>query len=660
MTYSILVNDIETFDELFLNIYYSPEEGRWYKFEVSRWKNELDSMMRFIENHSEYYVVTFNGLSFDSQIIEWIIKNYESWYDLSGLEITAKIAQKARDRIDDANYDIFPEYKEQNLSLKQIDLFTIWHFQNRNRRTSLKALEFFMNMENIEETPVSFTKKDLTLADRVEVIKYCENDIRATYQFYKITIGDTDISIYKGEDKINDRFIMQEEFGIPCLNWDDVKIGAEWNKIDYMNLTKRSEKDLKPPKIHHFYGKRFKQFFPKCISFQTPSLNQFIKKFGDTFILNEKQEFKYKFTDELSANIAKGGIHSCETGRFIKPAENEIYYQCDIGSQYPNGIRKYKVEPPHLPGWNSLIVSKIDRRLNYKHLYQETKDPKYNSMQKMGKLALNGGSYGRLNTKGDWQEYPMGMLYVTIGGQLELLMIVEDLILKGFRIISLNTDGFDCIIDKSRDEEFKSILSHWEQVIGNDVLGNFEYTQFQWIAQTSVNDYLALKIDGNIKVKGDFEIDKECNKNPSARIIPIALKEYFVNNIPIEQTIVSHRNIYDFTIRQKSSKDFHYEGINKQTGEKNIYNKLIRYYVSNTGEKLLKIKNPECTTNAAPVSQIEAGIWLVHVCNKLKASHPLDNINYSYYIEKTQNIIDKIKYKGKIPKKQDINQLTLW
>lgn len=97
------------------------------------------------------------------------------------------------------------------------------------------------------------------------------------------------------------------------------------------------------------------------------------------------------------------------------------------------------MEPTHLPGWNKLIVSKIDRRLNYKKMAKETGNPKYNSMQKMGKLALNGGSYGRLNTKGDWQEYPYGMLQVTIGGQMEILMVVEDLILKGFNVVSLNT-----------------------------------------------------------------------------------------------------------------------------------------------------------------------------------------------------------------------------
>jgi len=49
------------------------------------------------------------------------------------------------------------------------------------------------------------------------------------------------------------------------------------------------------------------------------------------------------------------------------------------------------------------------------------------------------------------------------------------------------------------------------------------------------------------------------------------------------------------------------------------------------------------------------------VCNHLTKDHPLDNVNYAYYIEKCERIIRKIETGGK---KTDIivnpNQLTLW
>ena len=89
---------------------------------------------------------------------------------------------------------------------------------------------------------------------------------------------------------------MKEEFNLPCMNWDDVKIGAEWNKLDYISLTKRNERDLKPKKVKHFYGKKFKQFFPKTVRFQTKELQDFVKNFGEEFVKSEKQEFKFDFS----------------------------------------------------------------------------------------------------------------------------------------------------------------------------------------------------------------------------------------------------------------------------------------------------------------------------------------------------------------------------
>jgi hypothetical protein len=92
-----------------------------------------------------------------------------------------------------------------------------------------------------------------------------------------------------------------------------------------------------------------------------------------------------------------------------------------------------------------------------------------------------------------------------------------------------------------------------------------------------------------------------------------------------------------------------------------MYNKLIRYYISNTGEKLLKVKNNDSDSGAASVSQVEAGEWLATVCNHLKKDHPLDNINYDYYIERAMKIVYKIASEGKKRKVVvNPNQLSLF
>ena len=75
-------------------------------------------------------------------------------------------------------------------------------------------------------------------------------------------------------------------------------------------------------------------------------------------------------------------------------------------------------------------------------------------------------------------------------------------------------------------------------------------------------------------------------------------------------------------------------------------------------------KDPETRysqSGAANVSQVEAGEWLATVCNKLDKNHPLDNINYAYYIERAEKLIRKIETEGKARKVvTNPNQLTLW
>ena len=71
-----------------------------------------------------------------------------------------------------------------------------------------------------------------------------------------------------------------------------------------------------------------------------------------------------------------------------------------------------------------------------------------------------------------------------------------------------------------------------------------------------VNNYIGVYEDStpdneHIKLKGDFEIDKEFHKDPSMRIVPLAVKEYFVYGIPIEKTIKENRDIFNFCMRLK-------------------------------------------------------------------------------------------------------------
>jgi hypothetical protein len=305
----VVIYDIETMKELFLVGVMVPDIAVYFEFEVSKHSNDLDKFARFTEEYKDHYWVGYNNLRFDSQVVEWVLRNYENWHELSAMEITSKIHQKAQDVIHDANFDVFPEYRESDLSLKQIDLFKVHHFDNKNRRVSLKRLEFEMDLENIEEMPIHHDKKDMTFEEVSLTKSYCKNDVHATYEFYKITIGDTDHPLYKGNNQLELRKDIEEEFGIPCLNYSDSKIGDEMIKKFYCQQKGIEYKEL-PKKGFFRKSIDVKNCIAKYVTFQTPELQAFLKKIKK-LQLGLQDDFKEEL--HFYGNVysfMKGGLHS--------------------------------------------------------------------------------------------------------------------------------------------------------------------------------------------------------------------------------------------------------------------------------------------------------------------------------------------------------------
>ena len=294
----------------------------------------------------------------------------------------------------------------------------------------------------------------------------------------------------------------------------------------------------------------------------------------------------------------------------------------------------------------------FEKRLELKPLAK--KDKKIKGIVGALKLAVN-SVYGKSSDIQSWIYDKQLTMFTTITGELSLMMLIEAYELKGIHVISANTDGVTIRIKKDQLDLMTAINEWWCNLTKYEL----ERTDYQKIIFSTVNDYIAIKTDGEVKKKGDFLTDFELHKNKSARIVSLALEQYFVHNIPVDHTIRSHNNIFDFCLRQKASKDFHYEGMNRSTGSTSVYHKLIRYYVSKTGEKLMKIKNADSNSTAPDASQVEAGEWVCTVCNYLTKNHPLDNIKYEYYIERAERMVRKIETEGKKSKiTVDPNQLS--
>lgn len=612
--------DLETLKELFDFGVYDPQTDTWIELEISKDRNDLYEIVKFYsENKIFDYWVSFNGLGFDHQVMQFILTNYQTWYDLTGIEVCGKIHEFVQELIDSQKYEIPLPFNK--FPVKAIDLFKIHHFDNEARRTSLKFCEFMMDID-IEEMPIGHDMTGMTTEDIATVKGYRRNDVLATFVLLYVTMGDLDsarelilnkfgyesslesIKEYEGKNKLQDRVDVQKETGMDCMNWSDVKIGEEWNKLDYMSAENlKDTRTLFDRRVKHPYGQRFKNFFPSTMKFTTKLVTDFVSKLGERFVLAEDQDFDIRIGSTVH-RLAKGGIHSEVKNSRIIPPQGWILRDADVGSQYPNSIVKLGIFPPHLkPTILEQFKMKITKRFQYKDKANELKATgntnearPYMSVQEMLKLCLNGGYYGKLGQRGSFLEYPEGLLKICMGNQLEILMLIEMMEEAGFLVKNSNTDGIVTMFPADKEDIYNQICKDWEVAVGNTVMGKLEFADFAGLWQENINSYIARKVDrdkeGKIKgystkKKGKFLTEFELHKNKSKRIVPLALEAYFIEGKDPIEFITKHENIFDFCIAKKAAGQLHYEELLPSGGIKK-HKKLIRYFVSSNGNVFMK------------------------------------------------------------------------
>lgn len=151
-----------------------------------------------------------------------------------------------------------------------------------------------------------------------------------------------------------------------------------------------------------------------------------------------------------------------------------------------------------------------------------------------------------------------------------------------------------------------------------------------------VNNYISITDKGKVKYKGTFELEKDYHKNNSFKVITIALSEYFINDIPVEQTVRNHTNIYDFCARQKFKSDSY--GVTYELIMGDItpvkQQKNVRYYISKKGHKFIK------HFNSGKQSIINEGCPVI-IFNKFEQKDDY-HIDYDYYIRKANEEIRNV------------------
>jgi hypothetical protein len=132
----IEVCDIETYKVLFLYCGYDPGTDKRFRFEISHRVNQADALVKHLLEYPRDYLVTYNGVGFDGQVLQFIILNNDDWFDKDVNYVLNEIFEFAQKTIDDRNYGLQPKYREQYMNFKQIDLMLLLHYDNDAKRTS--------------------------------------------------------------------------------------------------------------------------------------------------------------------------------------------------------------------------------------------------------------------------------------------------------------------------------------------------------------------------------------------------------------------------------------------------------------------------------------------------------------------------------------------
>lgn len=698
---TVFVYDIEVFQNIFHCSVLNTETKEVHKFEISSRKNQLSELISFFKQvnspvswndnyttncsiDSDKIFCGYNNLHYDNPVINYIIEYEHVLTEKPVLVITNSIFNLSREITNSGeNIEKWKRWKYQ-VWFDSFDILTMLY--SNKLRVGLKEIQVTMQYKNVQEFVCDWSKP-LPIEDFDSMIDYNINDIESTSALLDRCKKDIDL-----------RLAIEDEYGVKVLSKDGVNIGMKILTHKYLEktgLTWWDIKDLRSPQAYI----PLKDVILPFIKYDSPILKSVLDEMKTQVVSPGRKGYEKNFVfGGLRYTVGVGGIHSKNDPEIIIPAEDEMLIDIDVASLYPSMLIEYGFYPKHLGPEFLEVYSQIrSERIEAKHNGDKIKDSTL-------KLALNGLS-GNLQNEHNFCYSPFAVMQIRINGQLLLLMLAEKLVELGCRIVQANTDGLFVLLKKSIYDKVNIVCREWEQLTKLTL----EEDRFEAMYQYAINDYIAVKegyakkkhefrdftavMDPKtgdhikygatnakgetyrnmdeirkdyIKTKGMFITEVLLGKGLSPKIIPEAIIKYFVDGIPVEDTVKGCTDIKKFLMSEKTGKQWHVEYMNQEIQRTN------RFYASTDGAYLWKWKgigehyawNPSELSDMAYWSLIQEGKDPYNpplvpdtkqYQNMLTASgvtllnmfddKPIEDrkINYRYYLRECYKIIEDLK-----------------
>lgn len=435
---------------------------------------------------------------------------------------------------------------------------------------SLKAIEGHLGM-SVKESSVPFDiDRPLTPEEKAETEFYCKHDVDTAERLIDIR-----------KDYLKNKINLGRLAGL-----DEVKAMGMTNAKLTAAMLKATKKPHDDERKYVYPDNLRKEYIPSEVF-------AFFDRMYD-FSIPDSELFNGKFNlniGECPVTLGYGGIHGAIPNFFWEETEDRGIWNEDVGSYYPhlctiNGYTSRNIPSPQI------YEDILERRMKAKAAGDKHTA---NAL----KLVCN-TTYGcLLNQYNDLYDPLMGRS-VCISGQLYLLELAEHCYqeIKGLRIVQLNTDGIMVECDKKDYDTLTAICAEWQSRTGFDL----EEDTVIKIAQKDVNNYVEVQPGGKAKAKGGYLVKGIApagafNINNSCVIVATALKEFFVNGTPVEDTINGCDDIFQFQIIAKAGAKYK-ETYHVVDGVKEPVQKVNRVYATADERygKIYKVKSEDDST----------------------------------------------------------------